>query len=82
MGKLLEKSCVVCGWILDKEKRCYYISYLKLFYGASIRGVWSIGLDVILKDRPDEGLKAKVKVKTLNYLATYTDIPIPKVLRD
>lgn len=46
---------------------------------ASIRGVWSIGSDVILKDRPDEGLKAKVEVNTLNYLATHTDIPIPKV---
>ncbi|KAJ5404008.1 hypothetical protein N7509_003879 [Penicillium cosmopolitanum] len=54
----------------------------EIFYGASTRGVWSIGSDVILKDRPDEGPKARVEVKTLNYLATHTDIPIPKVLRD
>jgi hypothetical protein len=82
MGEPLEKSCVACGWTLDKEKRCHYTSHLKLFYGASTRGVWSIGSDVILKDRPDEGPKARVEVKTLNYLATHTDIPIPKVLRD
>lgn len=47
--------------------------------------MWFIGTDVILKDRPDEGPKAKVEVKTLNYLAAYTTntgIPIPKVLRD
>ena len=37
---------------------------------------------MILKDRPDEGLKAKVEAKTLNYLAIYTEIPVPKVLRD
>lgn len=37
---------------------------------------------MILKDRPDEGPKAKVEVKILNHLATYTDIPVPKVLRD
>lgn len=30
-------------------------------YGAFKRGVWSIGSDVILKDRPDEGPKAKIK---------------------
>lgn len=40
--------------------------------------VWSICSDVILKDRPDEGSKAKVEVKPLNHLATYPEIPVPK----
>jgi aminoglycoside phosphotransferase (APT) family kinase protein len=82
MGELSDKGCIACGWTLDKQKRCHYSSHLKLFYGAFKRGVWSIGSDVILKDRPDEGPKAKIEVKTLNHLATYTDIPVPKVLRD
>ena len=82
MGEPLDNGCIACGWTLDKEKRCHYTSHLKLFYGASTRGVWSIGSDVILKDRPDEGPKSKVEVKTLNHLATYTDVPVPKVLRD
>ncbi|CAI7635368.1 unnamed protein product [Penicillium manginii] len=82
MGESLENGCVACGWTLDKERRCHYTSHLKLFYGASTRGVWSIGSDAILKDRPDEGPKAKIEVKTLDYLASNTDIPIPKVLRD
>lgn len=77
MGEPLEKGCVACGWTLDKERWCHYTSHLKLFYGVSTRGVWSIGSDMILKDRPDEGPKAKVEVKTLNSLATHTDIPIP-----
>ena len=77
-----DKSCIACGWTLDKQNRCHYTSHLKLFYGASTRGVWSIGSDVILKDRPDEGPKAKIEVKTLKYLAAYTDIPVPNVLRD
>lgn len=42
--------------------------------------MWSIGSDVILKERPDEG--PKTEVKTLNHLATYPNIPVPKVLRD
>ena len=82
MGEQLDKSCIACGWTIDKETRCHYTSHLKLFYSASPRGVWTIGSNVILKDRPDEGPKAKVEVRTLNYLATHADIPIPKILRD
>lgn len=82
MGEPSVEGCIACGWTSTKQKQCHYSSHLKLFYGASQRGVWTIGSDVILKDRPDEGLKAKVEVKILNYLATHTDIPVPKVLRD
>ncbi|KAL4782906.1 hypothetical protein BJX76DRAFT_348963 [Aspergillus varians] len=74
--------CVACGWTLDTQKRCHYTSHLKLFYSTSTRGVWSIGSNVILKDRPDEGPKAKIEVKPLKYLATYTDIHVPNVLHD
>lgn len=42
--------------------------------------MWSIGSVVILKERPDEG--PKLEVKTLNHLATYANIPTPKILRD
>ncbi|KAJ5950218.1 uncharacterized protein N7479_008631 [Penicillium vulpinum] len=49
-------------------------------FGASRRGVWSIGTDVIMKERPDEGPKSEVN--TMNQLANYPDIPTPKVLRD
>lgn len=79
MGESLDKTCVACGWIPEKESRCHYTSHLKLFYGASIRGVWSIGSDAILKDRPEEGPKAKVEIETLQYLANYADIPVPRV---
>ncbi|KAJ5100440.1 hypothetical protein N7456_006492 [Penicillium angulare] len=82
MDESLEQGCDTCGWTLDKKSKCDYTSHLKLFYGASTRGVWSIGSDVILKDRPDEGPKAKVEVNTLRYLEAHTNIPVPKVLRD
>src|SRR4051794_34702499 len=35
-----------------------------------------------VKDRPDEGPKAKIEVKTLKYLATRANILVPKVLHD
>ncbi|CRG83008.1 hypothetical protein PISL3812_00356 [Talaromyces islandicus] len=83
-----DPGCVACGWTALKEKRCHYSSHVKLFYGASDRGVWSIGSDVILKERPDEGPKAKIEAKTLGFLAKATaadtsiKIPAPKHIRD
>ncbi|KAJ5223958.1 hypothetical protein N7468_008500 [Penicillium chermesinum] len=74
------QGCVACGWTLEQQEQCFYSSHIKLFYGASRRGVWSIGSDVILKERPDEGPKNEVKV--LNHLSKYSDIPAPKLIRD
>ncbi|PWY91894.1 kinase-like protein [Aspergillus sclerotioniger CBS 115572] len=72
--------CIACGWTSADQKRCCYSSHVKLFYGAGNRGVWSIGSDMILKERPDEGPKAEVD--TLRKLAAHKDIPVPKLVRD
>ncbi|KAJ5582383.1 hypothetical protein N7535_001003 [Penicillium sp. DV-2018c] len=80
MSEEPSKGCIACGWTLEQQDNCSYSSHVKLFYGASRRGVWSIGTDVILKERPDEG--PKTEVNTLNYLTSHSDIPVPKVLRD
>ncbi|KAL2846607.1 kinase-like domain-containing protein [Aspergillus pseudoustus] len=74
------KGCIACGWTSDQQEQCFYTSHIKLFYGASKRGVWSIGSDAILKERPDEG--PKNETKTLHFLANYPDIPAPKVLHE
>ncbi|KAE8404639.1 phosphotransferase enzyme family-domain-containing protein [Aspergillus pseudonomiae] len=57
------KGCVACGWTLEQQEQCCYSSHVKLFYGASRRGVWSIGSDIILKERPDEGPKKRKRIK-------------------
>lgn len=80
MSEESSKGCIACGWTLDQQEQCFYSSHVKLFYGASKRGVWSIGSDVILKERPDEG--PKTEVITLNHLTAYSNIRVPKVLRD
>lgn len=80
MSEESSKGCIACGWTLDQQDQCFYSSHVKLFYGASKRGVWSIGSDVILKERPDEG--PKTEVITLNHLTAYSNIRVPKVLRD
>lgn len=53
---------------------------MKLFRGASLRGVWSIGSDVILKDLPEQG--PKTELITLKYLGSHPSIPAPTILRD
>ncbi|CAG8159700.1 unnamed protein product [Penicillium salamii] len=80
MSEESSKGCTACGWTLYQQEQCFYDSHVKLFYGASRRGVWSIGSDVILKERPDEG--PKTEVITLNYLTSHSNIPVPKILRD
>ncbi|KAL2825231.1 kinase-like protein [Aspergillus pseudoustus] len=73
-------KCIACGWSTEEQSKCSYESHVKLFYGASKRGVWSIGSDVILKERPDDGSRNEADV--LRYLEAQPDIPAPKLLRD
>ncbi|KAL3440484.1 kinase-like domain-containing protein [Aspergillus insuetus] len=74
------KACIACGWTPGQQEQCSYSSHVKLFYGASTRGVWSIGSDVIMKDLPNES--PKIEVKTLQYLKNYPNIPVPIVICD
>lgn len=75
-----DNSCtaIACSWTPARQDRCSYTSHVKLFYDAHDRGVWSIGSDTILKERPHGG--PKIEVKILDHLATHTNIPVPKVL--
>ena len=74
------KVCIACGWTPEFQNQCMYSSHVKIFYGASQRGVWSIGSDVILKERPDKG--PKTEVITSKFLESHPGIPAPKILRD
>ena len=78
MPNELSRPCTACEWTAERQDQCFYTSHVKLVYGASRRGVWSIGSDVILKERPDEG--PRNEVKTLQYLTNYPNIPVPKIL--
>ena len=74
------EGCVACGWTHGKQSRCCYSSHVKLFYAAHDRGVWAIGTDLILKERPDEG--SKNEAKTLELLTSHPNIPAPELVRD
>lgn len=47
----VEAPCSACSWSSERQDGCYYDSHVKLFYGVSDRGVWSLGSNLILKER-------------------------------
>lgn len=75
-----ENPCPACGWSLSKQSCCSYSSHVNLFYGASERGVWSLGSDFILKERPN--LPPKSEVLNIRYVRKHTTIPVPTVVKD
>lgn len=76
----LNVACPACGWTASKQKCCSYSSHVTLFYGAGDRGVWSLGSDLILKERPN--LPPKIEVHNIEFLKQHTTIPVPSVLKE
>lgn len=70
--------CAACSWTTERQKHCNYESYLKLFYEAGDRGVWSIGTKLILKDR---GASLPIfEVLNIQFVREQTSIPVPTVV--
>ncbi|EER39532.1 conserved hypothetical protein [Histoplasma capsulatum H143] len=74
----LESQCPTCDWSDSKRKTCRYTSHVKLFYGADTRGVWSVGSDVVLKERPNIG--SQDEMANIQFVKENTQIPIPSVI--
>ncbi|GLA42223.1 hypothetical protein AnigIFM63309_010551 [Aspergillus niger] len=70
--------CTACSWTPERQKYCSYESYLKLFYEAGDRGVWSIGSKVILKDRGSN--LPTSEVPNIQFVQEQTSIPVPTVI--
>jgi aminoglycoside phosphotransferase len=75
-----DKPCSACGWSESKQSYCSYSSHVELFYGASERGVWSIGSNLVLKERPN--LPPRNEVLNIQYLKNSTTIPVPSVVKE
>ncbi|OJJ69017.1 hypothetical protein ASPBRDRAFT_46296 [Aspergillus brasiliensis CBS 101740] len=70
--------CTACSWTPERQKYCSYKSYVKLFYEAGDRGVWSLGSNVILKDR---GSRLPThEVPNVHFVQSQTTIPVPSVI--
>ncbi|GKZ79768.1 hypothetical protein AnigIFM56816_003974 [Aspergillus niger] len=70
--------CTACSWTPERQNYCSYESYLKLFYEAGDRGIWSIGSKVILKDRGSN--LPTSEVPNIQFVQEQTSIPVPTVI--
>ncbi|KAL4993230.1 kinase-like domain-containing protein [Aspergillus recurvatus] len=72
--------CSACGWTSQNQENCPYKSHVKLFYGVSDRGVWSLGSHLILKER---SIRApNFEAVNVQFLREETSIPVPTVVKD
>ncbi|KAG2415573.1 hypothetical protein HFD88_006764 [Aspergillus terreus] len=70
--------CPACSWTTERQGHCSYKSHVKLFYEAGDRGVWSLGSNVILKDRG--GSLPTREVPNIQFVQEQTSIPVPTVI--
>lgn len=73
-------SCPACSWTRERQEHCSYESHVKLFYEASDRGVWSLGSNLILKERSNS--PPNFEALNIRFLKERTSIPLPTVVRD
>ncbi|PLB49701.1 kinase-like protein [Aspergillus steynii IBT 23096] len=71
--------CTACSWTSERQENCRYESHVKLFYEAGNRGVWSLGSNMILKDR-GPGAPTR-EVENARFVEENTSIPVPTVVQ-
>ncbi|KAJ5088557.1 hypothetical protein N7456_012173 [Penicillium angulare] len=69
-----------CSWSPTRQEDCRYTSHVKIFYGVSNRGAWSLGSNLILKERSIE--PPNFEAANLRFLTENTSIPIPKIVEE
>ncbi|KAL2832469.1 kinase-like domain-containing protein [Aspergillus cavernicola] len=66
------------SWTTERQKHCTYKSHIKLFYEAGDRGVWSLGSDLILKDRGPS--LPTLEAPNIQFIQEETSILVPTVV--
>jgi aminoglycoside phosphotransferase (APT) family kinase protein len=75
-----EVPCAACGWSTHRQDSCRYNSHVRLFYGVSDRGVWSVGSNLIIKERSDT--PPNFEARTVRFLQNNTTIPVPDIIEE
>ncbi len=76
----VQAPCSACSWTSERQAGCRYHSHVKLFYGVSDRGVWSLGSNLILKERPSS--LPNFEAVNIRFLRTMATIPIPDIVEE
>ncbi|WEW61597.1 hypothetical protein PRK78_007088 [Emydomyces testavorans] len=72
--------CTACSWTSERQDSCSYKSHIKLFYGVSDRGAWSLGSKFILKERSSK--PPNFEARNIRFLREHTTIPVPAVVAE
>ncbi|KAJ4308777.1 hypothetical protein N0V84_011893 [Fusarium piperis] len=73
-----ENVCSACSWSPSRQDGCRYHSQIKLFYGVSDRGVWSVGSKLVIKDRPARPPNSEAV--NIAFLQAHTTLPIAPIV--
>ncbi|KAB5526463.1 kinase-like domain-containing protein [Coniochaeta sp. 2T2.1] len=76
----VDAPCTACSWTSKRQESCRYDSHVKLFYGTSDRGVWSIGSNLIVKERNDN--LPNYEAENIRFLKENTTIPVPAIVEE
>ncbi|KAL7654478.1 hypothetical protein ACMYSQ_006486 [Aspergillus niger] len=74
------KPCSACSWSTERQEGCRYESNVKIIHATSDRGVWSLGSDLILKERSNQA--PNFEAENLRFSRENTSIPVPGVVED
>jgi aminoglycoside phosphotransferase (APT) family kinase protein len=72
--------CSACGWTAEQQRHCFYKSSVKLFYGASDRGAWSLGSKFVLKERSSK--RVTLEPANVRLVQHHTTIPVASVVAE
>ncbi|KAJ5170086.1 Aminoglycoside phosphotransferase [Penicillium coprophilum] len=75
-----EDPCPACKWTPDQQRRCSYESSVRLFYGASSRGYWSLGSKFLLKEREKD--PPSYEVINTHFIKENTTIPVHTTIQE
>ncbi|OOF91642.1 hypothetical protein ASPCADRAFT_9566 [Aspergillus carbonarius ITEM 5010] len=75
---MTNSPCTACSWSPERERNCSYESDVKLFHASRNRGIWSIGSNLILKDRGP--MHRTYEVFNAHLVRESTTIPVPTVI--
>lgn len=76
-----ETPCTACSWSPKRQARSHYNSNVKIFYECSDTGIWSIGSELIVKERRNSR-PPSFEAQNMRFVKENTSIPVPTIIAD
>ncbi|VUC20155.1 unnamed protein product [Clonostachys rosea] len=79
-ASVFDAPCSACTWSYARQEDCYYHSNVKLTHANEDRGVWSVGSQLIIKERDHR--PPQYEAGNLRFLKEHTNLPVPTCMKD